>query len=181
MISSPTVAIVSLFNFSHYNVYSAISLCFKFHFSDNKWCLPLLIQMLVNHMLLCAMYIQVSYQISLDGLSYYWVLRIIYILWIRTFCQKKKKNLLSQTCILFYFFKIIFIDMNQPWIYMCSPFQSPLPPPSPSHPSGSSQCTSPEHLSHASNQGWWSVSPLIVYLFDAILSEHPNLSFSHRV
>ena len=40
----------------------------------------------------------------------------------------------------------------------------PIPPPSPSHPSGSSQCTSPEHLSHASNLGWWSVSPLIVYL-----------------
>ena len=43
--------------------------------------------------------------------------------------------------------------MNQPWIYMCSPFRSPLLPPSPSQPSGSSQCTSPEHLSHASNLG----------------------------
>ena len=43
--------------------------------------------------------------------------------------------------------------MNQPWIYMCSPSQSPHLPPSPSHPSGSSQCTSPEHLSHASNLG----------------------------
>ena len=32
--------------------------------------------------------------------------------------------------------------MNQPWIYMCSPSWSPFPPPSPSHPSGSSQCTS---------------------------------------
>ena len=32
--------------------------------------------------------------------------------------------------------------MNQPWIYMCSPSQSPLPPPSPTHPSGSYQCTS---------------------------------------
>ena len=40
--------------------------------------------------------------------------------------------------------------MNQPWIYMCSPSRSPLPPPSPSHPSGSSQCTSPEHPSDAS-------------------------------
>ena len=47
-----------------------------------------------------------------------------------------------------------YIDMNQPWIYMCSPSRSPLPPASPSHPSGSSQCTSPEHLSHASNLGW---------------------------
>ena len=48
---------------------------------------------------------------------------------------------------------------------MYSPSWSPLPPPSPPHPSGSSQCTRPEHLSHASNLGWWSVSPLIVYLF----------------
>ena len=35
--------------------------------------------------------------------------------------------------------------MNQPRVYMCSPSWTPLPPPSPSHPSGSSQCTSPEH------------------------------------
>ena len=67
--------------------------------------------------------------------------------------------------------------MNQPWIYMCSPARSPLPPPSPSHPSGSSQCTSPEHLSHASNLGWWSVSPLIIYMFHAVLSDHPTLPF----
>ena len=37
-----------------------------------------------------------------------------------------------------------YIDMNEPWIYMCSPSRSPLPPPSPSHSSGSSQHTSPE-------------------------------------
>ena len=35
--------------------------------------------------------------------------------------------------------------MNQPWVYMYSPSWIPLPPPSPSHPSGSSQCKSPEH------------------------------------
>ena len=34
---------------------------------------------------------------------------------------------------------------DQPWMYMCSPSWTLLPPPSPSHPSGSSQCTSPEH------------------------------------
>ena len=70
-----------------------------------------------------------------------------------------------------------YIDMNQPWIYMCSPSRSPLPPPSPPHPSGSSQCTSPEHLSHASNLGWWSVSPLIIYLFQcySLRSSHPRL------
>ena len=70
-----------------------------------------------------------------------------------------------------------YIDMNQPWIYMCSPSQSPLPPPCPSHPSGSSQCTSPEHLSHAFNLGWWSVSPLTVYLFQcySLRTSHPRL------
>ena len=35
--------------------------------------------------------------------------------------------------------------MNQPRVYMCSPSWTLLPPPSPSHLSGSSQCTSPEH------------------------------------
>ena len=30
-------------------------------------------------------------------------------------------------------------------VYMCSPFWTPFPPPSPSHLCGSSQCTSPEH------------------------------------
>ena len=33
------------------------------------------------------------------------------------------------------------IDMNQPRVYMCPPSQTPVPPPSPSHPSGLSQCT----------------------------------------
>ena len=47
-----------------------------------------------------------------------------------------------------------YIDMNQPWIHMHSPSRSPLPPPSPPDPSGSSQCTRSEHLSHASNLGW---------------------------
>ena len=35
--------------------------------------------------------------------------------------------------------------MNPPQVYMCSPSWSLLPPPSPFHPSGSSQCTSPKH------------------------------------
>ena len=70
-----------------------------------------------------------------------------------------------------------YIDMNQPWIYMYSPSRYPLPTPSPSHPSGSSQCTSPEHPSHASNLGWWSASPLTVYLFQcySLRTSHPRL------
>ena len=35
--------------------------------------------------------------------------------------------------------------MNLPQVYMCSPPWTLLPPPSPFHPSGSSQCTSPKH------------------------------------
>ena len=38
-----------------------------------------------------------------------------------------------------------YIHMNPPQVYMCSPSWSPLPPPSPSHPSGPFQCTSPKH------------------------------------
>ena len=38
-----------------------------------------------------------------------------------------------------------YIDMNPPLVYMRSPSWTPLPPPSLYHPSGSSQCTSPEH------------------------------------
>ena len=37
------------------------------------------------------------------------------------------------------------IEMNPPHVYMCSPSWTLLPPPSPYHPSGSSQCTSPKH------------------------------------
>ena len=38
-----------------------------------------------------------------------------------------------------------YIDMNQPWVYMCSLSWTPIPPLTSSHPSGSSQCTSHEH------------------------------------
>ena len=37
-----------------------------------------------------------------------------------------------------------YINMHPPWVYTCSPSWTSLPPPSPYHPSGSSQCTSPK-------------------------------------
>ena len=67
------------------------------------------------------------------------------------------------------------------WIshgFTCGPHpEPPLPPPSPSHPSGSSQCTSLEHLSQASNLDWWSVSHMIIYIFQcySLRSSHPCL------
>ena len=38
-----------------------------------------------------------------------------------------------------------YINMNPPRVYTCSQSGTPLPPPSPYYPSGSLQCTSPEH------------------------------------
>ena len=61
--------------------------------------------------------------------------------------------------------------------FTCVPHPDP-PLCLPLHPisSGSSQCTRPEHLSHASNLGWWSVSPLIVCLFQCcfLWTSHPH-------
>ena len=54
----------------------------------------------------------------------------------------------------FYFYFILlyntvlvlpYIDMNPPWMYMHSQTWTPLLPPSPQHPSGSSPCTSPKN------------------------------------
>ena len=41
-----------------------------------------------------------------------------------------------------------YIKMNLPQVYMCSPSWTLFPPPSPFHPSGSSQCTSPSFFQH---------------------------------
>ena len=49
----------------------------------------------------------------------------------------------------------------------------------PSHPSGSSQCTGPEHP--VSCIAWWSISHTVIYMLQSILSNHPTLTFSHRV
>ena len=67
--------------------------------------------------------------------------------------------------------------MNQPWVYMCSPSCTP-PPPSPSHPSGSSQCTSPKHPVSCIEPGL-----VICFTYDNIHVSMPfsTLAFSHRV
>ena len=87
---------------------------------------------------------------------------------------------------LIYFFKFYFIfklynivlvlpyiKMNPPQAYMCSPSWTLLPPPSPYHPSGSSQCTSPKHP--VSNLDWQLVSYMILYVFQchSPKSSHP--------
>ena len=64
-----------------------------------------------------------------------------------------------------------YIDMNPPWVYMGSPSWTPLPPPSPSHPSGSSQCTSPEHPVSCIKPGL-----VICFTCDNL---HVSMPFSH--
>ena len=69
-----------------------------------------------------------------------------------------------------------YIEMNPPQAYTCSPFWTLHPPPSPYHPSGSSQCTSIVHRT------WTGNSFHIWYYkyFNAILPNHLTLSLSHR-
>ena len=93
----------------------------------------------------------------------------------------------SRTLLVSFFLKFIFISWKLITLQYYSGFchtviwinhgftHVPHPDPpshfSPSHPSGSSQCTSPEHLSHASNLDWWSVSPLIIYMFRCLINK----------
>ena len=70
-----------------------------------------------------------------------------------------------------------YIDMNQPWVYMCSPSWPPshLPPhPIPlGHPSAPALSTLP----HALNLDWWCISHMIIYMFQCyfLKSSHPRL------
>ena len=61
------------------------------------------------------------------------------------------------------------------------PILKPPPPPSPSHPSGSSQCTSPEHPVSCVKLDWRSISHLIIYMFQcySLKSSHPCLVPQH--
>ena len=75
-----------------------------------------------------------------------------------------------------------YINMNPPWVYTCFPSWTPLPPLSPYHPSGSSQCTSPEHPVSCIEPGL-----VIHFIYDIIhvsmplFQNHPTITLSHRV
>ena len=58
---------------------------------------------------------------------------------------------------------------------------SPLPPPSPPYPFGLPQRTGLGALLHALNLHWLSIEHMLMYMFNAILSNHPTFSFSHWV
>ena len=74
-----------------------------------------------------------------------------------------------------------YINMHLPRVYMCSPSWTPFPPPSPYHPSGSSQCTSPKLPVSCIEPGL-----AIHFLYDVIhvlmpFSQSIPTSLSHRV
>ena len=88
--------------------------------------------------------------------SFWWVLGS----WVTcSRCHHLTFVVVPSTCFIYLFiFKFYFIfklynivlvlpniEMNLPQVYMCYPSWTLLPPPSPYHPSGSSQCTSPKH------------------------------------
>ena len=66
-----------------------------------------------------------------------------------------------------------YINMNPPQVYTCSPSWTPLPPPSPYYPSGSSQCTSPKHPVSCIEPGL-----AIHFIYDII---HVSMSFSQII
>ena len=66
-----------------------------------------------------------------------------------------------------------YINMNLPRVCMCSPSCTSLPPPSPYHPSGSSQCTSPKHPVSCFEPGL-----AIRFLYDII---HVSMPFSQII
>ena len=61
-----------------------------------------------------------------------------------------------------------YIKMNLPQVYMCSLSWTLLPPPSPYHPSGSSQCTSPKHPVSCIESGGISKKPSLEGHFRSI-------------
>ena len=76
---------------------------------------------------------------------------------------------------------LTYINMNPPQVYTCSPSWTPLPPPSPYYPSGSSQCTSPKHPVSYIKPGLVIRFIYDIIHFTAILPNHPTLTLSHRV
>ena len=77
-----------------------------------------------------------------------------------------------------------YIDMNLPWVYQCSPSWTPLPPPSPYHPSGSSQCTSPKHPASCIEPGLVIRFTCIIHVsmpFSQIIPPSPSLTESKRL
>ena len=67
--------------------------------------------------------------------------------------------------------------MNQPWVYMCSPSWNPSHLPPHSIPQGHPSAPALNTLSHALNLNWWSMSHMVIYMFQcySLKSFYPHL------
>ena len=88
----------------------------------------------------------------------------VYLLWRNVYL-----DLLFKIFYLFIFYFTIlywlpYIDMNQPWVHMCSPSWTPRPPLSHPIPLGHPNAPAPSTLYHASNLDWRFVSHVIIYV-----------------
>ena len=89
-----------------------------------------------------------------------------------------------QKCVYFFYLFILlynivlvlpYIDLNPPWVYMCSPSWTPCHLPPHTIPLGHPSAPAPSTLYHASNLDWWFVSHMIIYMFQchSPKSSHP--------
>ena len=92
-----------------------------------------------------------------------------------TVAFKVSQNIYSSYFFLLYNIVLVlpYINMNPPQVYTCSPSWTPLPPPFPYHPSGSSQCTSSKHPVSCIKPGL-----VIHFLYDIV---HVSMPFSQII
>ena len=95
--------------------------------------------------MICLVSISIVFMYKMDRLTQLWIVYKFY---------QKNLSICHIIFLLFFLFFFLlynivlvlqYINMNPPWVYTCSPSWTPLPPLSPYHLSGSSQCTSPKH------------------------------------
>ena len=149
---SPALIVCGLFDDGHSDSCEIIPHCsFDLYFSNNEQCWASFCAYWPSVCLWRNVCLGLLPTFWLDcSFFWYWAAWAAFIFWGLILCQ-------SFHLLLFFFYFILFfklyiivlvlpnIKMNPPQVYMCSPSWTHLPPPSPFHPSGSSQCTSPKH------------------------------------
>ena len=86
--------------------------------------------------------------------------------------------------IMYWFCHISKWILNPPQVYLCSPSWTLLPPPSPYHPSGLSQCTSPKHPVSCIEPGLATRFLYIIHIsmpFSQIIPPSPSSTESKRL
>ena len=87
------------------------------------------------------------------------------------------KNLFNWKLITILWWFFPHIDMNQPRVHMCAPSWTPLPPASPSHPSGLSQCTGFECPVSCIQCGLVIYYNMVIHMFQSYSLKSSHLCF----